>query len=57
LCFQQCLTAFNKPSEQNSKAVRIMASQMELIKAQVLNRVADTAEPFVQVKAMARPAE
>jgi len=34
-----------------------MASQMELIKAQVVHRLADAAKPFVQVKAMARPAE
>ena len=45
----QCLTGFNKPWEPTRKDSGSITSQIELIKAQVLNRLADAAEPFVQV--------
>ncbi|MFN9039558.1 MAG: hypothetical protein ACK5YO_24880, partial [Planctomyces sp.] len=45
----QCLTGFNKPWEQTRKDSGSKTSQIELIKAHVLNRLADAAAPFVQV--------
>ena len=49
MSFLQCLTGFNKPWEQTRKDSGSKTSQIELIKAHVLNRLADAAEPFVQV--------
>ena len=49
MSFLQCLTAFNKPWEQTRKHSGNMTSPIELIPAHVLSRLADAAEPFVQV--------
>ena len=45
----QCLTGFSKPWEHARKDSGRVKSQIELIKAHLLNRLADPAEPFVQV--------
>jgi hypothetical protein len=45
----QCLTGFSKPWEHARKDSGHVKSQIELIKAHLLNRLADPAEPFVQV--------
>jgi hypothetical protein len=45
----QCLTGFNKPWEQTKKNSGSMTSQIELIKTQVLDRLADAADPLLQV--------
>ena len=49
MSFLQCLTGFNKPWEQTKKDAGSLTSQIELIKAHVMNRLADAAEPLVQV--------
>ena len=50
MSFLHCLTGFNKPWDQTGKHSVSMTSQIELIKAHVLNRLADAADPSVQVR-------
>ena len=47
MSFLQCLTGFNKPWEQVRTNSGRMTSQIDWIKARVLNRLADAAVPFV----------
>jgi hypothetical protein len=49
MSFLQCLTGFNKSWEQTRNDSGCMTLQIELIKAHVLDRPADAADPLMQV--------